>query len=94
VDDDFVIQELVRNTFETLGAQVRIFSDGEEYLKVAGTEELDLVLLDLMMPKVDGFTVLQELRARDIDQTVIVLSAVTNGKRWSRLFKGELKATL
>jgi len=94
VDDDFVIQELVRNTFETLGAQVRIFSDGEEYLKVAGTEELDLVLLDLMMPKVDGFTVLQELRARDIDQTVIVLSAVTQREAVVKAFQGGIKSYL
>jgi len=94
VDDDFVIQELVRNTFETLGAQVRIFSDGEEYLKVAGTEELDLVLLDLMMPKVDGFTVLRELKARDIDQTVIVLSAVTQREAVVKAFQGGIKSYL
>lgn len=94
VDDDFVIQELVRNTFETLGAQVRIFSDGEEYLKVAGTEELDLVFLDLMMPKVDGFTVLRELRARDMDQTVIVLSAVTQREAVVKAFQGGIKSYL
>lgn len=94
VDDDFVIQELIRNTFETLGAQVRIFSDGEEYLRVAGTEELDLVFLDLMMPKVDGFTVLRELRARDIDQTVIVLSAVTQREAVVKAFQGGIKSYL
>ncbi len=92
VDDDFVIQELLRSTFEAIGATVTTFSDGEEYLAVAGKEEFDLLFLDLMMPKVNGFEVLKELKHRDINQAVIVLSAVTQREAVVKAFQAGIKS--
>ncbi len=94
VDDDFVIQELLKNTFESVGAEVVTYSDGEDYLESAGKEEFDLVFLDLMMPKVNGFTVLKELKSRDIDQPVIVLSAVTQREAVVKAFQAGIKSYL
>jgi DNA-binding response OmpR family regulator len=94
VDDDFIIQELVKNTFRKAGAGVTAFSDGGEYLAAAGRESFDLVFLDLMMPKVDGFAVLDALRGRDLKQPVIVLSAVTGRDTVIRAFQMGAKSYL
>jgi DNA-binding response OmpR family regulator len=94
VDDDFVIQELVKNTFRKAGAGVTAFPDGGEYLAAAGRENFDLVFLDLMMPKVDGFAVLDALRGRDLKQPVIVLSAVTRRDAVIRAFQMGAKSYL
>jgi DNA-binding response OmpR family regulator len=94
VDDDFVIQELIKNTFEKSGASVKTFPDGGEYLAVADKEHFDLVFLDLMMPKVDGFTVLNVLKNRDIRPPVIVLSAVTQRDTVIKAFQMGIKSYL
>lgn len=94
VDDDFVIQELLKATFAEIGAEVVPFSDGDEFLAVAGDQAFDLVFLDLLMPKVSGFEVLLELRARDIEQSVIVLSAVTRRDAVVKAFQAGIKSYL
>ncbi|HON13528.1 MAG TPA: response regulator [Treponema sp.] len=94
VDDDFVIQELVKTTFEQVGAQVDAYQDGEGFLNQVGNREYDLVFLDLLMPKVDGFKVLQELKARDIHLPIIVLSAVTQRESVIRAFQAGVKSYL
>ncbi|WP_304244104.1 response regulator [Gracilinema caldarium] len=94
VDDDFVIQELVKTTFEQVGAQVDAYQDGESFLNQVGNKEYDLVFLDLLMPKVDGFKVLQELKALDIHLPIIVLSAVTQRESVIRAFQAGVKSYL
>ncbi|GAB1482001.1 hypothetical protein MASR2M78_08160 [Treponema sp.] len=63
VDDDFVIQELLKTTFSAIGATVIPYSDGDEFLAVADTEKFDLVFLDLKLPRWMA-TITQELKAR------------------------------
>jgi CheY-like chemotaxis protein len=92
VDDDFVIQELIKNTFQKVGTQVSVFSDGSEYLSALHKETFDLVFLDLMMPKTDGFEVLNALRGRGIEQPVIILSAVTQRDTVIRAFQMGIKS--
>ena len=77
IDDDFVIQELIKQTFGKTDCQIHAFSDGDEFLASVDTEEFDLAFLDLMMPRVDGFEVLKALQARNISYPVIVLSAIS-----------------
>jgi CheY-like chemotaxis protein len=77
IDDDFVILEMMKNTFQKAGAVVNVFSDGEEFLTVLDTWEFDLAFLDLNMPRVGGIDVLKIMQTRDIRYPVIVLSAVT-----------------
>ena len=88
VDDDFIIQELIKNTFLKAGAGgVRVFPDGGEYLSAIERETFDLVFLDLMMPKVDGFAVLGALHGKGLNQTVIVRSAATQRDTVIRAFR-------
>ncbi len=49
--------------------------DGEEGLYLAGVNDYDLVILDLMLPKIDGWTLLREMRARGLSTHVLVLTA-------------------
>jgi CheY-like chemotaxis protein len=77
VDDDFVSQELIKETFLKSGAIIFSFYDGDEFLSNIDTAEYDLVFLDLNMPKVDGFQVLRTLQTRNIPYPVIVLSVIS-----------------
>ena len=77
VDDDMVIQELVKTAFYDTSFQVVSYDDGESFLADETGTSADLVFLDLMMPKVDGFQVMEELRKRGASVPIIVLSALS-----------------
>ena len=76
VDDDFIIQELIKTTFRRVGASVTAYSDGDEYLAAIDKEEFDLVFLDINMPRINGFAVLKALQLKNIKYPIIALSAV------------------
>jgi two-component system alkaline phosphatase synthesis response regulator PhoP len=72
VDDDPDIVEFIRYNTTNAGYQVFMANDGLEALEVAETEMPDLILLDIMMPKMDGVEVCQQLRAdTKYDNTII-----------------------
>ena len=73
-DDEPDIRELLRLYLENAGHRVLEAGDGEEALAVLDAEQVDLVLLDIMMPKLDGYGVLKKLRATS-NVPVIVISA-------------------
>ncbi len=62
VDDDPTIRKFVRVNLESRDFQVLLASDGEEALKLVEKELPDLIILDIMMPKIDGLTVCQRVR--------------------------------
>ena len=77
VDDDPVILKLLQGNFEMEGYTVMTASDGVEGLEKARAERPDIVLLDIMMPRMDGLQVTKELKGSD-DTTeipIILLSA-------------------
>jgi DNA-binding response OmpR family regulator len=94
VDDDFIIQELVKTTFTTIDAEVSAFSDGREFLANARAKSWDLVFLDLLMPGVGGFEVLKRLRTEEIDIPVIILSAVTHREAVVKAVEAGVKSYL
>ncbi|MDR2740908.1 MAG: response regulator [Treponema sp.] len=94
VDDDFIIQEMIRNTFRCINAAVSAYGDGGEFLAAVETEVFSLVFLDLMMPKVDGFSVLRALQVNRIEQPVIILSAVSHRESVIRAFQMGVKSYL
>jgi DNA-binding response OmpR family regulator len=61
VDDDQVIQQLLKVNLELEGYAVEVASDGEEALAMFDRFHPDLVLLDIMMPKLDGWEVARRL---------------------------------
>lgn len=71
IEDEPDIQEVLRNYLQASGYAVLVAGDGEEGLTVFQKEAVDLVLLDVMLPKVDGFTVLE--RIRKISGTPVIL---------------------
>jgi DNA-binding response OmpR family regulator len=62
VDDDPSIRKFVRANLEARDYEVRLAGDGEEALKIIEAELPDLILLDIMMPKLDGFEVCKQVR--------------------------------
>ena len=62
VDDEKLIVKGIRFSLEQDGMEVECAYDGEEALRMAGEKEYDLILLDIMLPKIDGFEVCQHIR--------------------------------
>lgn len=74
VEDERPLARALQLKLEKEGMSVTVASDGEEGLSYLEKEEYDLVLLDLIMPKMDGFSVLNALREKGIKARVVVLS--------------------
>ena len=74
VDDDTNIAELISLYLTKEFYQVQIVEDGEQALQVFDTFQPNLVLLDLMLPGMDGYQVCRELRSRS-NTPIIMLSA-------------------
>lgn len=77
VDDDLVIQELIKAAFSDTKAKITTFNNGKLFLNSEDGRNSDLVFLDLMMPEMNGFQVLQTLGEEDVRLPIIVLSALT-----------------
>ena len=63
-DDDLVVRDVVRRYLERDGLDVSIARDGNEALRLLGTEHIDVAVLDVMMPGPDGLTLCRSLRQR------------------------------
>ncbi|WP_411847245.1 response regulator transcription factor [Roseibacillus persicicus] len=75
VEDDRAVRQGIVDALTFSGYQVLSAGDGEEGLKLALQANYQLMLLDLVMPKKDGFEVLTELQRQRPGQAVIILSA-------------------
>ncbi len=73
-DDEKEIRELLRLYLENSGYRVVEAADGQQALDILRSTKIDLCLLDIMMPKLDGYHVLQELR-KESNIPVMILSA-------------------
>lgn len=89
VDDDRSIAELISLYLEKECFSTRIAEDGEEALRVFEKEGTDLVLLDLMLPGIDGYEVCRRIRATS-DVPIIMLSA--KGETFDKVLGLELGA--
>ncbi len=78
VDDEEVLQDVLTALVRKEGHQPLIAGTGEEALTVLEREEIDLVLLDLMLPRMSGLEVLREVRRTDPDQVVVVVTAFSS----------------
>ena len=75
VEDNARIAYGLRNNLEIDGHAVEVAADGRAGLEAALGGEPDLVVLDLMLPQMDGYRVLRSLRARGVDVPVLILTA-------------------
>ena len=72
VEDNAGIREMVRDYLIQAGLQVRVAADGQEGLLEVRHHHPDLILLDVMMPKVDGLTFLRQLRAAHATPVILL----------------------
>ena len=77
VEDDRFLRKAAETTLKQKGYTVITAADGEEALRVARSEPLDLILLDLIMPKLNGFQVLNALK-KDAPTALIPIIILSN----------------
>ncbi len=75
VEDEAAIREGLIDVFVYHGYEVDFSADGAEGLDKALTEKFDLVLLDVMLPSLNGFEICNQIREHDRDQAIIMLTA-------------------
>lgn len=81
VDDDAFLSGIYATKLELEGFQVVSARDGEEGLKAAMREKPDLILLDVLMPKLDGFEVLKRLKAEPEFKATPVIMLTNLGQK-------------
>ncbi len=75
IEDNSAMLRGLKDNFESNGYRVRTAADGEQGLEAALTENPDLVILDVMLPKMNGYEICSEVRREKLDVPVIMLSA-------------------
>ena len=75
VDDEQAVRDSLRRSLSFNGYDIAIAEDGEQALDVIEKEQPDLVILDVMMPKMDGLEVCRHLRSHGDDRPILVLTA-------------------
>ncbi|MGV8082256.1 MAG: response regulator transcription factor [Coriobacteriia bacterium] len=76
VEDDPIIRQTVEYSLKRAGFGVRSVADGGEALRAAHEFRPDLVLLDLMLPGMDGYEIAERLRAGDKETAIIMVTAL------------------
>ena len=78
VDDEVAIRDLISEVLNIAGFQVTTSADGLDALNQIRRSKFDLILLDVNLPKVDGFAILEKVRESAPTQPIIMLSARTD----------------
>ncbi len=78
VEDDFDIGELLQNFLQEAGYEVAVAKDGVEAIDIFSNGQFGLILLDIMLPKIDGFTVCELIRRQS--QIPIIMLTALNGE--------------
>lgn len=74
-EDDINLGKILKNYLEAKNFQVELFDDGEKALEAFNKKAFDFILLDIMMPIKDGFTVAKEIRKMDQKTPILFLTA-------------------
>lgn len=78
VEDDTYLRDLYKELLETEGYTVEVGVDGEEGLVKAAAGGYDLILLDVMMPKLNGLEMLSELKKKHVEKPNGAIILLTN----------------
>lgn len=76
VEDDPIIRQTVEYALKRAGFAVHSVADGGDALSAAATVQPDLVLLDLMLPTMDGYEIAERLRAGDKETAIVMVTAL------------------
>ena len=77
IEDEYKLADIIASRLKKEHYTVDISTDGEEGLYNALTDIYDLIILDVMLPKLNGFEILKEMRNKNINSKVIMLTAKT-----------------
>ena len=83
VDDDVLVLEALKELLKSSGYEVRVATRGQEALEILDKERFDLLILDVVMPKMTGFDLCSEVRKRDDEMSavkIIMLTAKTEAR--------------
>lgn len=75
IEDDSTMLRGLKDNFEAKGYRVRTAVDGKQGLNAALSEKPDLVILDIMLPKINGYEVCSLIRKENLDMPIIMLTA-------------------
>ena len=87
VDDEFRIRQIIRKYAEFEGYEVEEAVDGMQAIEICRQKEFDLIIMDVMMPELDGFSACREIR-KFRDTPIIMLSA--RGEEYDKIHGFEL----
>lgn len=73
IEDDTFLLNMYATKFELEGFEIVSADDGEKALKIISKEKPDIILLDVLLPKMDGFEVLKELKNNEETKTIPVI---------------------
>lgn len=74
VDDDVHIRELITLFLRNEGFEIVVAKDGAEALEIVGKSQIDLVILDIMMPRLDGWELCKEIRRMDLNMPLLMVT--------------------
>lgn len=80
VEDDSMIVQMYKTRMDNEGWEVFSTDRGSEALKIASAEKPDIVLLDVILPEIDGFAILKELKSESATKKIPVLMLTNLGQ--------------
>ena len=83
VDDESDILDFLSYNLESIGYEVRVANNGEEGVKTALEFKPDLILLDMMMPEMDGIETCEKIREVDELKSVVIAFLTARGEDYS-----------
>mgnify|MGYP000230306318 CR=1 FL=1 len=92
IEDEADIRELLANYLKKAGFEVSKFEDGSSFLKSLTKEKPDLVILDLMLPDLDGIEICRYLRSHDEFSSVLIMILTAKGNEEEKVQGLELGA--
>lgn len=84
VDDDQLMHRLFQHHLERAGYQMVSATNGREALEMAARHPPDLIVMDIMMPDIDGLAALRELKKVDATKSIPVIMITANGHHLTR----------
>lgn len=89
-EDDYAIRESVAKSLELLCENVFVAVDGQEAIEIFDRENINIALLDYVMPKKDGYATLLHIRSHQPSLPVIILSAYTDKEKLLNAISGKV----
>ncbi|MEX0983149.1 MAG: response regulator [Bacteroidales bacterium] len=81
VEDNIINQKVAQSIFKSIGYEIDLASNGAEAIEKVGSNEYDIIFMDLFMPEMDGFEATEQLRKSGIKTPIIAMSADSKDER-------------